>query len=136
SGCRIGSPLPGLDAFPLVTWSLAESQAAHRQLLSRLERSDGPSDQSSTRLMAVRVSRLEGGQTLMTGCEVAEGDASLSLRVGALTPNEERLQALDSFAGGLAKEFGDLLGVIHGCAHLLKARFPRAADDADLRSVV
>ncbi len=137
AGCAPGTALPSLASFPLTTWSLAESQAAHRRLVeSAHSRADASDHGMATRLFALRATRLHDGSMLMSACEVADADAELNRAHQLLTPREERLQALESFAAGVTRELGNTLGVISGCAHLLRARFPRASEDPDLKTII
>jgi signal transduction histidine kinase len=136
SGCAPGSLLPALGAFPLTTWSLAESQAAHRRLLDHARLAAAPSaHEPPTRMFALRASRLVDGSLLMSACEIADADDELNQAPRLLSPREERLQALEGFAAGMAREFAELIGIVGGCAHLLRARFPRAELDPDLKSI-
>jgi signal transduction histidine kinase/CheY-like chemotaxis protein len=138
SGCAVGGLLPTLEAFPLTTWSLAESQRAHRLFAAQAWRRAGRWDLTDqpTRLFALRSTRLPNGSYLMSGCEIADADDQVNDVVRVLSPREERLQALESFASGMGREFGELLGVVGGCAQLLEQRFPRAQDEPELGAIV
>jgi len=135
SGCQAGASLPALGAFPMCTWSLAESQTAHARMVGLAQRELGLSDQVPTRLFALRCSRIDSSSLLMTACEIADADDELNQANRILTPREERLQALEGFACGLAQEFAGLLSIVSGCSHLLRIRFPRSDDDPGLQSV-
>jgi signal transduction histidine kinase/CheY-like chemotaxis protein len=136
AGCTPGNALPALASFPLTTWSLAESQAAHRRLLERALDDARLSTEAPTRMFALRASRLPGGALLMSGCEIADADDEINQAPRLLSPREERLQALEGFAAGMTREFSELIGIVAGCAHLLRALFPRAESDPDLRPIV
>lgn len=138
SGCVVGGLLPTLESFPLTTWSFAESQRGHRRFVEQAWRSAGRFEAAEppTRLFALRSTRLPNGSYLMTGCEIADADDEVNDVVRVLSPREERLQALESFVGGVGRCFGELLGVVGGCAQLMELRFPRAKDDRGLDAIV